>query len=164
MERKLSKKRDPEGEHKVREFTGEEMCKYYFNLVESKDGVEKYSCKICKPKCTRTRNKGSGYSNLTSHVKQCHPSYKEDMSANRPLDKYIISKKLTNIYGWIDWIVTHGLPFSHCEKPLTQKYSSLAPVSLKTYMKYMHVMTRSVEKKISVRFVNLFLTFLLMLL
>jgi hypothetical protein len=60
--------------------------------------------------------------------------------------------------------VTHGLPFSHCEKPLTQKYSSLAPVSLKTYMKYMHVMTRSVEKKISVRFVNLFITFFLLML
>ncbi len=131
--------------------SNEEICSYYFKLVESKEGNEKYECKLCMPICRRTKKKGSGLSNLMSHVKLAHPTYLEDVLSKRPLmDQYLVTKKVSNIFGWIDWIVTDGLPFSHCEKPCSIKYSNLDPISVDTLMKYLNLLTRAVEKVVRV--------------
>lgn len=146
-----TKKRSVDGNTKPCLPTNEEICSYYFKLVESKDGNEKYECKLCMPICRRTKKKGSGLSNLMSHIKLAHPTYLEDVLSKRPLmDQYLVTKKVSNIFGWIDWIVTDGLPFSHCEKPCSIKYSNLDPISVDTLMKYLNLLTRAVEKVVRV--------------
>jgi hypothetical protein len=50
---------------------------------------------------------------------------------------------------WIDWIVMDNLPFSFVEKKRTRKNSSLRPISLNTFMKYLRLLTTAVEKVIA---------------
>jgi hypothetical protein len=70
------------------------------------------------------------------------------------------SPKAKTLFGWLDWIISEGLPFCTVEKPLTRKYSSLSPISLETFQKYKNLLTIELEKKIATilpeRFVLIF--------
>ena len=61
----------------------------------------------------------------------------------------LLQKKAENLYCWLDWICTEMKPFSFIQSALTQQYSRLTPIALNTFMKYMNLVTKKVERKIS---------------
>jgi hypothetical protein len=48
-----------------------------------------------------------------------------------------IPERAKNIYRWLNWIIETNQPVRFCESTSTRKYTSLAPVSSKTIVKYM---------------------------
>lgn len=60
----------------------------------------------------------------------------------------LVSKKQKTLFEWLDFIISTGLPFSMVENPKMRNVSKLDSISIKSLMKYMDVMTKSVEKEI----------------
>lgn len=52
------------------------------------------------------------------------------------------------MFGWLEWIVTSNLPFVFVESALTRKYSKMEPLSKKSLMKYLRLLTAEVEKMV----------------
>ena len=115
---------------------------YFFTKKDS----DTYNCKKCNKEFAQ--KKGSGTTNLMNHLKYKHSSYQEEMDRGEVPTIQFASPKAQNMYSWLDWIVTGGLPFSSVLNPLFRKYSKLQPISLDTYMKYMSLLTRNVEEVI----------------
>ncbi len=115
---------------------------FYFEQI---DETQEYKCKKC-PNVVRTKKPGSGFTNLFTHVTDHHKNYKIEMSSpQNTLEHFLLPAKEQNIYGWLDWIVGEGLPFSTVEKALTRKYTTLEPICNETFMEYMNKLTRQVE-------------------
>ncbi len=133
--------------------------------------------------CGEKRKKtGSGYTNLFDHVKNQHKNYvsvlnsaKEagwnektmntghdilrqisPQSTNQTTIHSFVPKKANNIYGWLNWVITSGQPFSFVEEPTTRMYTNLQRISRKTFVKYMNLTVIQVEKKISSMLPNKF--------
>ena len=94
--------------------------------------------------------KGTGRTNLMNHLATTHPTYQSIMAEKKDPSslKQYFTPKSSNICGWLDWIITNGLPFSSVSDPLFRKYSNLESISVETYMKYMALLTISVEDEI----------------
>lgn len=52
------------------------------------------------------------------------------------------------MFGWLDLVVGAGMPFSIVENMLVRKYSTLKPISVDTFMKYMGKLAATVEAEI----------------
>lgn len=102
-----------------------------------------------------------GYQNLISHVKLSHPEYlnifheeqgKSQLEApatSQKILKYLIDDESKNIFKWLEWIVMDEHELGFCEKKMTIKNTSLAPISTKTLKKCMFNLVRAVKTKIS---------------
>ena len=77
-----------------------------------------------------------------------HPKYIEyntsSTSTQQPITQFsgfthipgpIIAKSADNMYSWIEWVICGLKPFSFVENSLTQKYSKLENISIKTMKK-----------------------------
>ena len=53
------------------------------------------------------------------------------------------------MFSWIEWVTCGLKPFSFVENSLTQKYSKLENISIKTMKKYMNLLTKKVEVEIA---------------
>jgi hypothetical protein len=58
------------------------------------------------------------------------------------------SKRNTNLFSWVEWIVKDLLPFHFCKKLTTQKFSRLEAISVESFMKAMMQLTVKVEQKV----------------
>lgn len=137
--------------------TSKAICSYYYGKTPH-DGNELWKCRCGK---FRKQNLKKGYQNLISHVKSNHPEYLNifhEEQGNSQLEipvtsqtmlKYLIDEKSTNIFKWLEWIVMDEHELGFCEKKMTIKNTSLAPISTKTLKKCMFNLVRAVEKKIS---------------
>ncbi len=136
-------------------FTNKEKVKFFF--TKSDEDPEIYVC-LCQKE--RKQRVGSGYQNLTEHIDRCHPDWEHLMGETAKGSKsklsYFIDTKATNIYGWIDWIVSENLPLNFCEKESSRKYSKLKPVSVETVKKYMELLVGEVENCIRQELPNIF--------
>lgn len=139
---------------------GKELTEYYFTIVEGT--TDTYECRCGKKRKQRPK---SGFSNLMNHINTSHKNENIETESDRvtkqryfnvPMSFLTICRKLTHyyssktkcVYGWLRWIILEGLPFNTVEKELTREYSSLEPISLSTFMKYMCLVTKNLEKKI----------------
>lgn len=131
----------------TRSYTNKEKVEFFF--TESDDAPGSYTC-LCEKE--RKQKKGTGYQNLIEHIERSHPDWKALMSETEKGSKskltYFIDTKSSNIYSWIDWIVSENLPFNFCEKDSTRKYSKLTSISVETVMKYMELLVVEVEDRI----------------
>ena len=118
-----------------------------FNFNEKEKN--KFRCR-----CGNERKVGNGYQNLLTHIYTKHPNYLQEIQNQESVFKP--SDKVTCIYGWLDWIISNVYPFNFCENAVTKKYSSLKPISKKTLMKYLELLTRAVEQRISQELPNHF--------
>lgn len=113
-------------------------------------------CKICPNTSNKKRKKiGLGYSNALSHLK-LHPDYNQiiedvsiDYNGNIHIQRMIVSGGATQVYSWLDWVITDNYPFEFLKKQTTKKYSNLRPMCIPTFLKYMNRLTVLVEQKIS---------------
>ena len=60
-----------------------------------------------------------------------------------------MNPKTVQVYGWLDWVVTKGLPFTFCEDETNCQYSRLKPLSYKTFMKYLGKVSDLVKQRIA---------------
>lgn len=130
-----------------KKFTTKEQVEFYFK--KSDDNPEVHVCSCGKE---RKQKAGSGYQNLVEHIKRAHPDWEELMSETAKGSKSnltsLIDTKSSNIYGWIDWVVSQNFPFSFCENAINRKYTKLKPISTETLMKYMDLLVIEVEQHI----------------
>ncbi|EGZ27091.1 hypothetical protein PHYSODRAFT_476734, partial [Phytophthora sojae] len=82
-------------------------------------------CKSCGKH--RKHTPRSGYTNLVSQVRDCHPNYEvaiRDASAagTETLAPWVSSQKATNRFGWMRWIGMCNLPFTFCKSEETHRY------------------------------------------
>ena len=102
----------------------------------------------CRCGAVKLQKTGRGYSNLMAHIKVLHKNYERETKVNQGTLRNIeISPDLLNIYGWIDWICCGLKLFYTVENDLVRRYSKLNPISYKTFMKYLELVTRKVEVK-----------------
>ena len=86
------------------------------------DKQNTYECLLCKKKCIQNTDKG--YTNLMAHLKGVHKDYESRMKSDS-LGSTLgprIDNRVENMGGWLDWVVSDGLPFNFIEKPTTRKY------------------------------------------
>ena len=127
--------------------SNKQMCELFFTNA----GDKTFKCNLCSNSYKQDTTKG--YGNLVIHMEKAHPDWKSQIPSgsatlNFPVTSGV-SKKAKNIYGWLDWIISEGHPFSMVEKEKTKKYSNLDPISRPTFMKFMDLVTKEVEKKVS---------------
>jgi hypothetical protein len=92
------------------------------------------------------------------HLRASHPNYEQllkDYPDPSMLPAYY-DQKSVNMYSWLDWVVTEGLPFKTVSKESFRKYSCLESISTETYMKYMGELTTEVENEIRAILPSLF--------
>jgi hypothetical protein len=83
----------------------------------TKDVVKKYFTEgaddIWTCQCNKKRKKGRGWANLMDHIQRDHP---DSLEKARKIDcgpiEQFFSKKDTNLFNWVEWIVTDLLPFT----------------------------------------------------
>lgn len=145
MSLKRSNQPEMKQPEKKQKLDTQSICDYFFTKSPEK---HTYICKICF--ISRSQAKGTGRTNLMNHLTTTHPTYQSIMAEKKDPSslKQYFTPKSSNIYGWLDWIITNGLPFSSVSDPLFRKYSNLESISVETYMKYMALLTISVEDEI----------------
>ncbi|PVZ96926.1 hypothetical protein BB558_007145, partial [Smittium angustum] len=121
--------------------------KYHILAFFSSPENDKYKCYLCqKDSKFLTQKKGSGYTNLTTHLNKGHPGFKElylqVYSEEPPVEGkpsfFSYSSKIVNIYDWISLVTKCKLPISHCENPDFLNHTHLEGISIKTLTKYMN--------------------------
>ncbi|RHZ25905.1 hypothetical protein DYB26_007287 [Aphanomyces astaci] len=107
---------------------------------------------VCKCGKHRTQN-GSGYSNLMSHIEREHPEFVHydalDPATQQSVFASLTPKPVQAVHRWLTWITASLMPFSFCENDMARRFTTLGTISVKTLMKWMHVMGRWMESKIS---------------
>ena len=121
-----------------------DIALHYFRKVD--DAV--WECNECKFR--RKQIPGSGYNNLYTHITAKHTDYREKVLSSNLKLTFLASPRAVNIYGWMEWVVMNGLPFSFVENDYNKKYTSLNPISRPTLMKYLELVAEKVEQKITV--------------
>ena len=66
----------------------------------------------------------------------------------------MVSSKSRRLFSWIKWIVMENREFAFVDKPLVRKYSRLEKICTKTFMKYLRLTTKEVEKKLVIELPN----------
>ena len=63
-------------------------------------------------------------------------------------------KKSQTIYGWLEWVCLELKPFAFVESEYTRKFSKFGIISVKTFEKYMHLISNRVEREITKKTTN----------
>ena len=106
---------------------------------------------ICK--CGTERKKtSSSFQNLVSHVVSAHPDYNEIHSAANSndqllMEKFFTTSKSSSLCGWFDLVINAQLPFSFVENTMAKPHVRREHCSLSTFMRYLSLLTKAVEKK-----------------
>ena len=90
---------------------------------------------------TRKAKKNKGNENLFSHVKQKHTDFADQIYSSKSKLDFTIPEDTKRLYGWLEWVIMTGQPFSFVDNNLT-------PITRPTLMKYLQILVREEEKKI----------------
>jgi len=128
--------------------SGKQIATLFFTRDDPRGST--WVCR-CGKKC---QQKGTGYSNLVSHVMRSHHELykqvleKKSLPAPSVMDSFW-PKKAMQIHAWLLLIIDGLLPFSFCENKHARSLMKHAPITRKTFMKYLLKLSSVVEKKIS---------------
>ena len=96
--------------------------------------------------------KNTGCSNLFAHIKSQYPKENLcDSSQSKISIAPTVTKKSSNIYGWLNWVCSSLKPFSFVEDELNREYSKLEPISVNSLKKYLGLVTKEFEKRIAAK-------------
>ncbi len=112
------------------------------------------------------KQEGTGYTDLISHKISKHPeNYKtltsEKLSLSSRSESVLptsmfYSQKVVNIQRWLEYVIHGLLPFSVAENVQYRKHVKNQPISVKSFRKYMDLLTSKVEAKFSALLPNKF--------
>ena len=122
-------------------FSNKQIVSFYFTATKNNK-------QICKCGTVRSPMKNGGYSNFMAHIKTEHPNYLNEIAAAVKFKNTTVTPVNTaskNLYGWLIQVVMENLEFSYVEKAYTRQYSNLKPITRKTLMKYLTLVTKEVE-------------------
>ncbi len=127
----------------------EKICRHFFQ-VSSKE--HHWDCKYCSDEegfSTKTlkQKKGTGWSNLFSHVQNVHTDYQTIMK-EKAKSVFIVPAKVNNMYSWIELMVVKKLPLTLVDDELFRKASCYDPVSSNTLKKYMELHCGIIEDEL----------------
>jgi hypothetical protein len=94
-------------------------------ICSSKELIEKYFAEgdndVWTCKCKKSRKKGKGWANLIDHIQREHADTLEaaKKKGSGPILQFF-SKKDTNLFSWVEWIVKDLLPFRFCENAVVK--------------------------------------------
>ncbi|TYZ51064.1 hypothetical protein PybrP1_002794, partial [[Pythium] brassicae (nom. inval.)] len=126
-----------------------EICRVLF----SAQGGFNYKRNFCGT--LRRQAASSRYSSLISHLRTKHQDvYKEGfalLTITNARDVHAFgfaNNKITNIYGWMSWVVARNVPLCKVKDTETRKMTRLNPTTAGTLKIYLAAVTRTVEGKI----------------
>ena len=121
-------------------------------LVEaffSQTGEHEWTCKCG---VVRKQKKGTGFSNLISHIQSQHEqAYADICSTSQGASSTSFtsiatwSKRTEKIHAWIEMVVEGLEPFSFVKRPSIRRNVKVASISTKTLVKYMDKLVKRVE-------------------
>ncbi|ETO79092.1 hypothetical protein F444_06132 [Phytophthora nicotianae P1976] len=126
-----------------------DLCRFFFAV----DTDHYFVCNYCSAR--RKQLPSSGYANMISHLKDKHPGYVEDYTSHQSRQAGLlrtfgfVNPTASNMYRWIEWVVTRNMPLSEVDDPLTRGMSKLQPVCSKMPKRYMTLLVDAVEAKIT---------------
>ena len=121
-----------------------EVALHYFKPLTGPDSL--WECNKCGFKRKQTKN--NGYETLFSHVLQKHKNYQEEMNRTNPAVEFEVSENAKNIYGWLEWVIMTGQPFNFVDNELNKKHTKFTPISRPSFMRYLQLLTKKVERKV----------------
>ncbi|EGZ05762.1 hypothetical protein PHYSODRAFT_533107 [Phytophthora sojae] len=132
-------------------FTTKQVCTYFFTplLDEQDEPTEHFRCQFGT---VHKQDVKTGYSNLFSHVLKQHPDYVTTLANsgfNSGTMVVFIDQKSQTAYCWLDFVTERNLPFSFCEHPTVDKYTTMKRICTETLLKYAVLVTKEVEIGIS---------------
>lgn len=122
----------------------ESICRHFFKKLyywDCKFWSNDTSAKSLKQK------KGTGWSNLFTHVQSVHQDYATLMKNDNQF-LFTIPSNVVDMYGWINLIVKKNLPFSFVDDEDMWKAVCYKSISSNTMMKYMELITRKMESSL----------------
>ena len=124
----------------------ENICRYFFK-VSSKE--HHWDCKFCSDEegnslKTLKQAKGSGWTNLFSHIQSVHKDYQKIVMETEK-SMFTVPKKVKNMHSWIELIIVKNFPLTLVDDELFRKASCYDPVSSNTMKKYMDLLCRKIE-------------------
>ena len=135
--------------------TSSEACSLFFTRVSDTGSEQVFKCSCGT---TRKQKKGSGFSNLMSHLREKHGDWEqiyEDFRKNNPISKkapaghvFFVNPKVVLLHSWLDWIVTDNLPICTVEKSTFRNYSNLEAISVNTFIKYLKLVEAAIDIKL----------------
>ena len=135
--------------------TSSEACSLFFTRVSDTGSEQVFKCSCGT---TRKQKKGSGFSNLMSHLREKHGDWEqiyEDFRKNNPKSKkapaghvLFVNPKVVLLHSWLDWIVTDNLPICTVEKSTFRNYSNLEAISVNTFIKYLKLVEAAIDIKL----------------
>ena len=114
-------------------FKSKQIVEHFFEKTASKE----FRCRCGK---TVKQDTSHGYVNLVNHLSRCTPDYEQQMSRSNsrlPFTSSVSKKAKRNIYSYLNWIITDGLPFNFVESECTKKYSNLENISRQSIVKHL---------------------------
>lgn len=127
---------------------GKDIADTFFTNVSPNN----YRCILCNH---NYKVKGSGHTNLKSHVQSKHKEAYDDFEkastngTTLDMSKYRYPTKTLRTHAWVEYIVMTLAPFSAVQCKYTRKNFKYDPVSLNTLHKYMEKLIMVVEKEIT---------------
>lgn len=132
-----------------------EVCSLFFTRISDSGSEQVFKCSCGT---TRKQKKGSGFSNLMSHLREKHCDWEqlyEDFKKNNPKSKkapaghvFFVNPKVVLLHSWLDWIVADNLPINAVEKSTFRNYSNLEAISVKTFNKYLKLVEAAIDIKL----------------
>src|SRR5690606_3736714 len=101
-------KRSLETDQQKTQISNEEIVQHFYTKVANSTYLWQCKCGAQRKQVNKT-----GYTNLMNHLSNAHPGFEKDvresMKSGLQLDKYFYpSEKASQIYGWLDWIISDG--------------------------------------------------------
>lgn len=120
---------------------------------EANEKVFKCSCGI-----KRKQRKGTGFSNLMSHLREKHPNWEEMLTQfkkENPKAKkapkghvFFVNPKAVLLHQWMDLVVSANLPLSIVENRSLRGIASADSISEDTLSKYLKLVEAQIDKKL----------------
>ncbi len=127
----------------------ENVCRHFFK-VSSKE--HHWECKFCSDDeggSTKVlkQKKGTGWSNLFSHIQSVHKDHQNMMKENIN-SMFTVPAKVKNMYSWLELIVMKNIPLTWVDDELIRKASCYDPISSNSLKKYMELLCRKMEEEL----------------
>ena len=111
-----------------------------------------WDCKFCSDDegmSTKSlkQKKGTGWSNLFSHIQSVHKDYQDIMKENIK-SVFTVPSNVKNMYSWIELMVMKNIPLTWVDDELFRKASCYDPVSSNSLKKYMELLCRKMENEL----------------